>query len=134
MVKDQKKRRQSIWYNPSKILVIHAAILAFRRDGMSTVRIQKLFNMPPRTLMRYVNRSKNPTDPLYLEETKHEQYVREFDECSKIFANNIIAATTGVSENPDTHGESIEQIEFRDLIDTNSLDTKSLDPEFLLPI
>lgn len=89
--------------------------------------------------MRYVTRSKNPTDPLYLEETKHERYIREFNECSKIFANNIIAATTGVSENPDTHGESIDQIEFHDLLDTNSLDTKSidtksLDSEFLLPI
>lgn len=86
-----KKHRKSVWNsNPSKMKIVYAAILAFRRDGLTTVRIEKMFNMPPRTLMRYVARSKNPNDIFYLGETEYEKRMNQIENFRKYLADNIV--------------------------------------------
>jgi hypothetical protein len=67
---DKKKyiRRRSIWNRADKLPVILAAIRIYRNGDMTIVQIEKTFKISPRTFRRYIEWSKNPGSPFYMDE------------------------------------------------------------------
>lgn len=66
-------RRTTKWSNGSGFNSMAIAIHNYRNGYMNTVQIEKLMNVPPRTLRRYIILSKDPKSPFYMKETNHEQ-------------------------------------------------------------
>jgi hypothetical protein len=67
------KERRSTWNSIEKLPIICHAIKIYRSGKMNTVQIEQHFKIPPRTLKRYINKSKNPTSVLYIEECDSEK-------------------------------------------------------------
>jgi|694.fasta_scaffold19636_11 hypothetical protein len=67
---DEKKytRRRSIWNRADKLPVMRAAIQFYRNGDMTIVQIEKTFKISPRTFRRYIEWSKNPGSPFYMDE------------------------------------------------------------------
>jgi hypothetical protein len=74
-IKDTKKntkRRKTKW-TTTHLKLMKKAISIFRNGLMNSVQIEKKFDVPPRSLRRYLKFSKDPDDTFYLEKTQHEK-------------------------------------------------------------
>ena len=77
------------------------AIYIYRNNLLNTVEIRKKLDVPPRTLKRYVNMSKDPNSEFYLSKTTHEIMLENILENIKNYTFTIYNDDNEIMLDPD---------------------------------
>lgn len=82
--KKKRARRKTKWNVEPGLSVVRKAIYLYRNGVCNSVQIERLLQVPARTLRRYVNESMDDTCKLfYMPETAHERRGRELQEAGQ---------------------------------------------------
>ncbi len=80
----RRSRRKTKWSVEPGLSVVRKAIYLFRNGVGNSVQIERLLQVPARTLRRYVGESLDPSNALfYVPETPHERRGRELQEAGE---------------------------------------------------
>lgn len=80
----KKKRRKTKWNVEPGLSIVRNAIYMYRNGVCNSVQIERLLQVPARTLRRYVNESMDKSCKLfYMPETPHERRGRELQEAGQ---------------------------------------------------
>lgn len=80
----RRSRRKTKWNVEPGLSVVRKAIYLFRNGVGNSVQIERLLQVPARTLRRYVGESLDPSNALfYVPETPHERRGRELQEAGE---------------------------------------------------
>jgi len=77
---EKDKRRKTKWNVEPMLGHMRNALSCIRLEKMSTTEVSRSFDIPTRTLRRYVNFSKNPADKLFYMEIEEEKKEEEEDQ------------------------------------------------------
>lgn len=111
----KKKRRKTKWNVEPGLSIVRNAIYMYRNGVCNSVQIERLLQVPARTLRRYVNESMDPTCTLfYMPETPHERRGRELQEAGQrhgLYSHKSFEAVMRYARQPNNSTSSTTQAE-----------------------